>query len=354
MIRLRTYENGLLLMLSMTNAVVLFDRFSVNYLAPFIVEEFKLSNAQFGMLSSAVSLAVAPAGLILARVAEKSGQRKRMLIVCLIAFSLLSASAAFATSFLFLLVVRFLLGVPDAPIPPVAQSVIAVESSEHRRGLNMAIMQKFSSAIIGIGVGAIVFTQIAEAFGWRAAMLFSCVPGLALALCVALFMRPVREGAKITSAIADHERVGTTGILSLLRSRNVLLCVLICGLYSAWIFVLNAFMPLYLVRVRGMDAGSMGMIVSATGFAQAIAGIAIAATSDRIGRKMCMALMLFLSAAAPLSVLFVHGSPVVLGLCLFVAFMGAGATPLISVVAAESVSEKFVASVIALCIAAGE
>lgn len=352
--RLWNYENGLLLMLSMTNAVVLFDRFSINYLAPYIVEEFDLTHAQFGMLSSVVSLAIAPSGLILARLAEKSGQRKWMLVICLIVFSLLSGAAAFASSFLFLLVVRFMLGVPDAPIPPVAQSVIAVESSEHRRGLNMAIMQKFSSAIVGIGLGAIVFTQIAEAFGWRVAMLASCLPGIALAICIAFFMRPVREGVKIRSALADHERGGTGGLFSVLKSRNAALCVVICGLYSAWIFVLSAFMPLYLVQERGMDPGSMGMIVGATGFAQAIAGIAIAATSDRIGRKMCMALMLFLSAAAPLSVMFVQGSPLVLGMCLFIAFMGAGATPLISVIAAESVSEKFVASVIALNIAAGE
>ena len=352
--RILTYENGLLLMMSMTNAVVVFDRFSINYLAPAIVAEFHLNNTQVGLLSSGVSVAVATAGLFLARLADSSGRRKRILILTLVAFSLISGLSGFATSFLTLLGARILLGIPDGPIPPVAQSVVAIEASEHRRGLNMGVMQNLGSSIVGIGIGSIAFTQVAQAFGWRAAFFMSCIPGLLLALCIGRYMRPLRPERQIKSALAAGERGGATGTLSLLKSRNVVLCVILCGIYSAWLLVLGAFTPLYLVQVDGLAPTSMGFVIGLTGIAHALAGVGVPAISDRIGRKNAMTLMLFFCTVTPLVLLFVHGSAPLIAACLFVAAIGTGASPLISIVSAESVSERHVATTIALCIASGE
>jgi len=51
----RHYEIWVLLLLTLANGVVAFDRLTVAYLAPYIVADLALSNAQLGLLAAALS-----------------------------------------------------------------------------------------------------------------------------------------------------------------------------------------------------------------------------------------------------------------------------------------------------------
>ena len=51
----RGYELTLLLLLTLANGVVAFDRLTVAFLAPYIVSDLGLSNAQVGLLAGALS-----------------------------------------------------------------------------------------------------------------------------------------------------------------------------------------------------------------------------------------------------------------------------------------------------------
>jgi ACS family hexuronate transporter-like MFS transporter len=342
---------GLLFMMSMTNAVVVLDRFSINYLSPYIVKEFGLNNTQVGMLSSGLSVAVAISGLLLSRFADKSGRRKQVLVAALVLFSLISSLSGLAPSFMALLGVRILLGVPDGPIPAVAQSIVALEAPPQLRGFAMGAMQQLGASIVGAGLGPILFTQIADAWGWRAAFFLSCAPGLILALCVVLFLPRLRDDPSVRSTAPKPPGQGVGEIL---KSRNVVLCVIICGFFSAWMIVQGAFTPLYLVRVTGLSAATMGLVMSAAGLAGAIAGVAMPAMSDRVGRKPMMLAMMLCCLVTPLAVLYLRGSPVVIAAGLFVGAFSMGAAPFVSIISAESVGYQNLATTIALNIAVGE
>src|SRR5688572_15520444 len=98
--RNRRYEITLLLVLTLANGVVAFDRLTVAYLAPYIVADLGISNAQLGLLAAALSGAIALSAFFGGRLADKTGKRKLILIVCTILFSLGSGAGGFAMTFL--------------------------------------------------------------------------------------------------------------------------------------------------------------------------------------------------------------------------------------------------------------
>ena len=350
--KLWAYENGLVLMMSLCNGVVALDRTAVSYLSPQIVAEFHINNTQLGLLASGLSVAVACSSYLLSSLADATGRRKLILVPMLVLFSVCSALSGMATGFAFLLAARVVLGLTEGPIAPIAQSVVAIESTESRRGLNIGIMLNLGAALLGMGLGPIVATHIAEAFGWRAAFFLSCFPGLLVALSIVGWMRPVRASPSTALPAAS---VDAGGVLTLLGSRNILLCIGISGLFSAWLIVQGVFLPLYLVRMDGLKSTDMGWVLAATGVAAAAAGMVVPAFSDRFGRRPVLALITFFGMAAPAATLFVHGSPALLAAALFVGYLGAGAGPLyIGIVPAESAPARFVATAVAISMTSGE
>jgi predicted MFS family arabinose efflux permease len=350
--RIWSYENGLVLMMSLTNGVVTLDRLAMSFLTPYVVRDFHISNTQVGLLASILSVAVAGSGFLLSSVADATGRRKLILVIMLALFSVCSAFSGLAGGYVLLLLARGVLGFTEGPIAPIAQSVVAIDSSEHRRGLNMGIMLNLGAAVIGMGLGPILATHLAEAFGWRSAFFVSGVPGLLLAMAILAFMRPLRQPPP---AAAARPNAGAEGIGAVFRSRNIWLCIVISGLYSAWLIIQSVFLPLFLVKVDGLKPTDMGLVVAATGAASAIAGMAIPALSDRIGRRPALALVALFGMAAPLATLFTPHSTPALALALFIGYFGGGAGPLyIGIIPAESVPPRHVAAAVAIAMASGE
>jgi MFS family permease len=350
--RLWSYENGLVLMMSLLNGIVALDRTAVSFLSPYIVPEFHLSNTQLGLLASGLSVTIAGSGFLLASLADGTGRRKPIMIAMLVLFSLFSAVSGLATGFTMLLAARCILGVAEGPLAPIGQSVIALESSEHRRGLNMGIMLNLGAALIGGGVGPIVSTHLAEAFGWRSAFFVSAVPGLILAGVLMIWLRRPTEPPR---SAPEAKIPGGTGVLSLLGSRNILLCLVISGLYSAWLIVQGVFLPIYLVRVDGLAPTTMGFVVAATSLTVAAGGMVVPAISDRIGRKPALAAVCFIGMIPPLAVLLIHGPTWLLTLALIVGNIGGGAGPLyVAVVPTESAPARHAATAVAISLASGE
>ncbi len=350
-----TYENGLVLLMSLANGVVTLDRLLISYLSNDIVGEFHLSNTQLGMLASGLSIAIAGSGFILASLADATRRRKEILVLMLVLFSLGSAVSGLAGGFLFLIAARFALGLAEGPIVPVAQSIISIESSEHRRGLNMGIVLNLGAAAIGLTLGPILATQIAAAFGWRTAFFLSCTPGLMLALAITFWIRKPVEAARPAAEPGAPAVPALTGLMDVLKTRNMLLCILISGLYSAWLIVQSVFLARYLVQVDGMKPTVMGFVVAASGISTAISGMAVPALSDRIGRRPALVIVTFFGMAAPLAALLVHGSPVVVAFALFIGYFGGGAGPLyVSIIPSESVPARYTATAVAIALASGE
>src|SRR6478735_12124553 len=119
----RGYELTLLLLLTLANGVVAFDRLTVAFLAPYIVSDLGLSNAEVGWLAGALSGAVALSAFFGGRLADRTGRRRTILILCTLLFSLGSSAGGFALTFAALLAARFALGIAEGPMVPIGQTV---------------------------------------------------------------------------------------------------------------------------------------------------------------------------------------------------------------------------------------
>ncbi|HWL46269.1 MAG TPA: MFS transporter [Sphingomonadaceae bacterium] len=347
------YHIGLLFMMTMTNAIVVLDRFGINYLAPYIVDDLGISNASLGLLSSGLSVSVAISGVVLARLADASGRRKQILVSTLIVFSLVSALSGLAPSFAALLMARILLGVPEGPIPAIAQSIVVLESPPRLRGFSMGLVQQLGASLVGVGIGPILFTHVADAWGWRMAFLLSCAPGLLLALAIALFMRPVRD-AEPGPRVARTSLRSTADLRAILGSANFVRALLICGFMSAWMISLGVFTPIHLVKVHGLKPTDMGLVLSGTGLAGAAAGVLLPWLSDKIGRKPMLVATALWGVITPLAILHTVGSPLLLVGGMLVGALAIGGMPFSSILAAESVAPHHYATAIALIIANAE
>ena len=84
------YQIGLTALLSLNFGFVLFDRNATNFLMPFVQPEFGLSQTQVGLVSSGLSLTWALAAFGIGVLSDRTGSRKRLLILATLAFSVCS------------------------------------------------------------------------------------------------------------------------------------------------------------------------------------------------------------------------------------------------------------------------
>jgi MFS family permease len=158
-----SYETRMMVVLGLTFGFVFFDRNAMSYLAPFVAADLHLTNTQIGLLSSALSLTWALSGYAIGALSDATGRRKSILIVAVIVFSLCSIGSGLALSFTALLASRLLMGLSEGGILPISQSLVAMESSDKRRGLNMGVMQNFGSNLLGSFAAPLVLVAIANA-----------------------------------------------------------------------------------------------------------------------------------------------------------------------------------------------
>jgi MFS family permease len=303
--RLLTYENALVLILGATFGVVFMDRLAVNYLAPFVVRDLKLSATQFGLISSALSITWAVANVGAGRISDLIGRRKPLLIGAVVVFSVCSFVSGLATSFGMLIAARLFMGLAEGPVPPLTLTIMAENSSRHRIGLNTGLIQGSCISLFAQVLGPVVLIGLAQALNWRAAFWISAVPGLVLALIIARFVRE-RPRPPLPAKASPAAGAAKEGFLQIVGRRNILLCTAIACFTLAGLMIGNAFTTLYLVNVRHIPPTQASVLLSVQGVAGVVSFL-VAAASDRIGRKPAVIGCSLLSLAAPLGLLYFHG-----------------------------------------------
>lgn len=350
----RRHEVLVLLILALVNGVVALDRLAVNFLSPYIIADFGLTNTQLGLLSSALSGAISVSGLLFAALADRTGRQKTILVWMLIAFSLMSGGAGIAIGFATLFLARLLLGVTEGPLVPLTQTIMGAASAPHRRGLNMGTMQIGGAFLIGAMLGPLIAVQAAERIGWQATFFLSAAPGLLCALLVGLFVRQPGAGAAGRSDAPAPGREPPP-LATLLRSRNLRLSMAIAALFTAWITIQNVFLPRYLTERMGHGRETMAWLLSLSGLGGLIGGVLIPALSDRFGRKPMTILAGFGSILVPLALLTIAREPMLIGAAMAIGGMTVGCAPLVcAIIPSESVPASRVTSAVALSMCTAE
>jgi ACS family hexuronate transporter-like MFS transporter len=345
----RRYQWLLVALLSANFGVVFFDRNVFNYLTSFIQPDLHLSNFQIGNIASGFSFSWALAGLGMASLVDRFGRRKLMLVAATVAFSLTSVLSGFASGFAWLLGARLLMGIAEGGIMPITQTLIAAEVPHERRGLAQGITQNFGANLLANTLGPLVIVWMAIHFGWRNAFMLAALPGLIMALLIAVLVREP-ESAPPSASVARG------GIGDLLADRTMVLCIAISTLLVAYLVVLFTFTPLYLTQVRGFDAAHMSWIMSSFGVASMAVAFLVPGASDRFGRKPVILTASALGLVLPLGLLFIGGNQVMpLVACIAVGSAVSGVFPLaMATIPSEIVDPARTATALSLTMGIGE
>ena len=326
--RFWNYENLLVAVLGLGGAVAALDGQALFYLSPFVAADLHLDNARIGIVSTVVVLTWAISAFLVGTLSDRSGRRKPYLVGAFLAFGVFSGLSGLAATFPVLLVARALIGLAEGPVIPISQSIMMAESSPARRGLNMGIVQNLGAQLVGSMLGPLIVVHLAERYSWHAAFFIAGIPGLVVALLVALYVReksPERARRDTTTAgRLSH----ASAVLALLRYDNVRSCLAISCFVVAFYFLILTFLPLYCVNVLHMTPTRMSVVLGCTGAAGVVSAAVVPYLSDRIGRKPALALFALLGVAAPLGALLFGGSFAILLATVFTGSLVPGTTPL--------------------------
>lgn len=302
----RGYQILLVLLLSLNFGIVFFDRQALNVLMPFVQPDLQLSGTQIGLLAGGLSFSWAIAAFFVGRLSDTLGKRKILLVIATIGFSLCSFLSGLATSFLFLFAARVLMGAAEGGVMPISHAMVASEVNPERRGLAQGVAQNLGSNLLGSFAAPVVLVAFATMFSWREAFYLAALPGLISAAMIWFMLKepkaPPREAKPARGAgqaVGDYfAEVGRA-----MKVRNMWISVVVGIMMVAHFVITWAFMPVFLVQARGMDATSMSWLVGSLGIAAAIYSFLVSGASDKIGRKPVMVFLPFLSLVGPLGVL---------------------------------------------------
>jgi predicted MFS family arabinose efflux permease len=150
------------------------------------------------------------------------------------------------------LLARIGVGVGEAGGGPPSHSLIAEYFPEERRGMALSI---FSLGVpLGILVGFLVGGWINEFFGWRRAFFVVGVPGLLLAVVVALTLKEPPRRAVTTQPIPSTREVFRY-LFGLSSFRHLSIA---SALYAFVGYAAVAWLPTFLDRSHGMSSGPIG------------------------------------------------------------------------------------------------
>ena len=251
------YALGLLFIVSLFNYT---DRYMIAILLPNIRQEFQLSDTQMGFLTGiAFTLFYVLVGVPSGRRAEQYS-RKKILVIALGVWSLMTAVCGLAQNFVQLVVARMLVGIGEAGSSPPSYSAISDLYPKHRRATAMAVY--LAGAPAGILIGFTLGGWLAHAYGWRFALVAVGAPGLLFAvMLIWLFKEPPRGAADGISEARAPVPFGE-GLKALLANSTFRHAAVGSAFYNALAVAYVNWMPSFFVRSHGMDVRETGIALA--------------------------------------------------------------------------------------------
>jgi MFS family permease len=304
------------------NTLNFFDRQIAASVAPLMLTEFKMSDSDYGDITTAFILIYAAVGVPLGRWADR-GNRPVILGLGTAVWSLFTAGSGLARGYWSLFAVRMGVGVGEASCAPAGNSLLADLFPPARRARAMAIFML--GLPIGIFLSNMFAGLLAQKYGWRNVFFFAAVPGFLVAL-LAMKIREQPRGAsdKLIVPVQADDGSPYRRVLSI---PTMWWIILAGALHNFNAYAVNAYMPLYLVRYYELDLKRANYTAAVVLGAVGVAGLLIGgALADWVrkrranGRLLLAALSLLISTPLVFLALSLPKAQMVL----FTMLMGAG------------------------------
>jgi MFS transporter, Spinster family, sphingosine-1-phosphate transporter len=264
----KLYPRATLVLLTALNLLNYIDRSVLNAVQPLIQNEFHVSDAQIGRLTTVFLIFYTLAAPFMGPLADRYS---RKLIIALGAFAWSGATllTAVTHSYDALLIRHTLVGVGEASFVTISPTVVADLFPESMRG---RVLGFFYLAIpVGFALGYPIGGYFGTHYGWRSPFLLAGFPGFVLGALVLLIPEPPR--GQFDSLKETSER-GT--VLGLRRNPAFLTATLGMAMMTFAQGGLLVWMPTFLSRMRGyslLQANNLfGLIIAIDGTVASLAG----------------------------------------------------------------------------------
>ena len=264
----KLYPRTALILLTALNLLNYADRNVLFAVQPLVQDEFHLTKAQIGYLTSAFLAFYMVAAPFVGPLADRYS-RKLIIVLGAIFWSGLTLLTAVTHTYTELLVRHTLVGIGEATFVTIAPTFVADLFPESKRG---RILGVFYLAIpVGSALGYLLGGNLAPQHGWRFPFYIAAAPGFVLALLVMFLKEP--ERGQFDSLKETPER-GT--ILGLARNRAFLTATLGMAAMTFSLGGIQVWMPQFLYSERGysLEAANFtfGIIIVVDGILASLAG----------------------------------------------------------------------------------
>jgi len=257
------------------------DRQLVAILAESIKHDLDLSDGELGLLSgTAFAFFYVVAGIPLSWLADRVNRVRVVALSCL-AWSAMTAATGLAGTFAHLALLRMGVGIGEAGGTAPSFSLLSDFFPPARRARANAVFS-FGTPL-GVMLGTTLAGVIAAEHGWRAAFVVAGALGLIVAPLLLFIREPVRgRFAKGPAGPAMPAKE----VLALFRRPVIFLLTLNTGISAFAGWVLLAWTPAFLMRLRDMSLGEIGLWYSPViGIALALGGFAGGMIADRYATR---------------------------------------------------------------------
>jgi predicted MFS family arabinose efflux permease len=255
--RQRWFYLAILFLVCLSNYI---DRNVMSVLIEPIKTEFKVSDAMMGLLTGfAFAAFYAVLGIPVARLADR-GDRRKVITVSLVVFSIMTMLCGFARSFWLLALARTGVGAGEAGAIPPAQSLIADYFPPAQR--SRALATYMSSATVGYVLAFSVGAWLAENYGWRAAFIALSAPGLLLAAVTFLGLSEPRHRFP-AAAGAPAQEPFTATLAALFSKPSYVSLNIAIVLYFLVAYGVLTWYPAYMGRVLHLKLSQIGGVFGA-------------------------------------------------------------------------------------------
>lgn len=254
------------------NILNFYDRHVPGALVEPMRKEFHLTDTQIGLLGSVFIWPYAIIGVPLGRIAD-SWSRKKLLAWGVAVWASLTASTVFATNFAFLFFSRMGVGIGEATCAPTATSWLGDLFPPSKRSRVLALFML--GVPVGGALGFFFSGPIAQAYGWRAAMVLAAVPALLLIPALLKIREPERGASETQQAPSARG-----SMWSVLRIPTLWWIIASGALLNFNMYAIGTFLPAFLSRVHGLSLARSGM---GTGVVYLIGGLAGGSAAGFLG-----------------------------------------------------------------------
>jgi predicted MFS family arabinose efflux permease len=250
------------------NILNFYDRHVPGALVEPMRKEFHLNDTQIGLLGSAFIWIYAIVGVPLGRIAD-SASRKKLLAWGVVIWTALTASAGLANTYTLLLFSRVGVGVGEAACAPTATSWLGDLFPPDKRSRVLALFML--GVPVGGALGYFFSGPLAQAYGWRAAMVFAAVPALLLVPALLMLQEPQRGASELHPA-----PLARASMWNVLRIPTLWWIIASGALLNFNAYAFATFLPAFLSRVHGLSLARSGIATGAIYLAGGVSGGAIA------------------------------------------------------------------------------